>query len=90
MTGGSRRKLGLSSYGVGLTGPGGLIQSTQTAGAYLHLLYLALDQQSLFVDVGLEPGFSVPVGVADVIAGHSGFQANVASHSSLSRVVYLG
>jgi len=34
------------------------------------------------MDVGLEPGLGVAVGMANVIAGHSGFKANVTSHSN--------
>ena len=48
----------------------GLVERTQAAAANLDLDLLALADQGLLVDVGLEPGLGVAVGMADVVAAH--------------------
>ena len=59
---------------------GGLVYRTQAPAADLDLDVPAILEQGLFVDIGFEAGLGVAVGVADVIAAHSGLVANIASH----------
>ncbi len=59
------------------------MQRPQAAGADLDLDLLAVPEKGQLVDVGEETGLGVAVGVADVVAGHPGFQAEFASHGWL-------
>jgi hypothetical protein len=51
--------------------PGRLVQRAKTTGANLHTLNFAINKQGLLVDVGLEAGLGMPVGMADVVTAHS-------------------
>ena len=59
---------------------GGLVERAQAAAAYLDCERGAVAVEGLFVDVGFEAGLGVPVGVADVVAAHTGLQAYLAAH----------
>ena len=59
--------------GEGFLDPFGFVEGAQATGANLDLDRLAVAHQGLLVDVGLEPGLGVAVGVAHIIAGHPGF-----------------
>ena len=61
-----------------------LVQRPQAPAADLNLILVAILDQSLLMDVGLEPGFGVPVGVADIVAAHTRLEAKFASHNSES------
>ncbi len=50
----------------------GLVEGAETTAADLHLDRPAVADQCLFVDVGLEAGLGVAVGVAHVVAAHPG------------------
>ncbi len=63
-----------------LADTGGFVYRTQAPAADLDLDVPAILEQGLFVDIGKEAGLGVAVGVADVIAAHSGLVADIASH----------
>ena len=56
------------------------MQGSQAATANLYSLHLAVQGNGLLVNIGLEPRLCVAVGVADIVAGHSGLLANLALH----------
>ena len=59
------------------------MQGAEAATANLNSLDLAVKGNGLLVDVSLEPRLGMAVGVADVVAGHSGFLANLALHGRI-------
>lgn len=69
--------------GESLADLGGLVEGAQAAAAYLDGDGSAVAVEGLLVDVGLEACLGVPVGMADVVAAHPGFQANLAAHNGL-------
>ena len=56
------------------------MQGSKAAAANLDPLHLAVEGDSLLVNVSLEPRLGVAVGMTDVVAGHSGLLANLALH----------
>ena len=81
--------LGLKS-GQSLADTGGFVYRTQAPAADLDLDVPAILEQGLFVDIGKEAGLGVAVGVADVIAAHSGLVANIASHGGCCSLYAMG
>ena len=59
------------------------MKRSQATGADFHLDGFAVSYQGLLVDVGLKPGLSVTVGMADVVTGHSSFQTDFTAHFRL-------
>jgi len=56
------------------------MQGPKATTADLDPLHLAIQEDGLLVNVSLEPRLGVAVGMADVVAGHSGLLANLALH----------
>ena len=51
------------------------MEGAQATAAYLDGNGSAVAVEGLLMDVGLEAGLGVPVGVADVVAAHPGLEA---------------
>ena len=59
------------------------MQGAEAAAANLYPLDLSVQGDGLLVDVSLEPRLGMAVGVAHVVAGHSGLLANLALHGRI-------
>ena len=71
----------LLQRGEGLANLGGLVEGAQAATAYLDSEGGAVAVEGLLVDIGLEASLGVPVGVAHIVAAHTGLQAYLAAHN---------
>ena len=61
----------------------GLVQRSQATGTDFHSDGFAISHQGLLVDVGLKPGLSVTVRMADIVTSHSSFQTDFTAHYRL-------
>ncbi len=74
----------LLERGEGFADLGGLVEGAQAAAANLDRYRRAVAVEGLLMNIGLEASLGVPVGVADVVAAHPGFQTNLATHIGIS------